>query len=186
MDENLKKHPICIRLADIGSKGWNRQVQWDLLARRALENFFNLLELKELVADIKVVKSAKNSDVFLLKGNYKASFVQECVICMGPVSGHLEEGISAKFVPDIIELNREDIFTHLDDDHPETYFNEMLEVGKLVQDQLSLAIAPYPRHEQPRCAPVGVSASSTRFSSRSMPFADLGKLLNKNKKKSSE
>ena len=186
MYESLKTHPICISSANIGIKGWNRKLQWDSLARRTVANFLDLLELNELVADVKVVKSTKNPDVFILTGSYKASFVQECVICMGPVIGNLKEDISAKFVPDILELNREDIFTHMDDDHPETYSDEMLEVGKLVQDQLSLAIGLYPRHEQPRCAPSGVSASYAELGSKNMPFAELSKLLNKKRKKSSE
>ncbi|GIS65815.1 MAG: hypothetical protein CM1200mP4_1630 [Rhodospirillaceae bacterium] len=63
---------------------------------------------------------------------------------MGLISSSLKENVGAKFVPTDLQVNREDIFTYLDEDHPEIYSDGVLEVGKLVQDQLSLSIRPIP------------------------------------------
>ena len=93
-----------------------------------------------MVADVNVLRSSRDADAFILKGSFKASFVQECVVCMGPISGSLQEAVGAKFVPTGLQVNREDIFTHLDEDDPEVYSGDLLEIGKLVQDQLSLSI----------------------------------------------
>ena len=182
MGEDLVAKSFCISIVEIGSKGWKRELQWDSVARRTLADFLNLVELTELVADVNVLKSSRDANVFILKGNIKASFVQECVVCMGPLSGSLREAMGAKFVPSGLQVNREDIFTPLDEDHPEIYWDGMLEVGKLVQDQLSLSVGSYPKHEQNQCGRVVVGGAYSEVSSKSSPFADLSKLLNKKKK----
>ena len=173
---------ICIKISAIGSDGWKRKIQWDSRARRTIADFLGLTELNELVADIEIAKSRSVPNVFILKGNFEASFVQECVICMGLVGGGLKEDILAKFVPIGLELKKEDIFTYLDEDHPETYSDDMLEIGKLVQDQLSLAVPAYPRHSQSSCVSLVEAGGYVGKSSKNSPFAGLGKLLNKNNK----
>ena len=183
MDENLKMKSICIELAEIGNEGCKRKIQWDLRARRTLADFLDLVKLSKLEADVNIVKTSGDPKIFVLKGDFRASFVQECVVCMGPISVSLKENVSAKFVPTRRELNREDIFTHLDEDDPEVYSGDLLEIGKLVQDQLSLSIETYPRHKRSECAPLGGGANSTGVSSRNLPFAGLRKLLNRSKKK---
>ena len=182
MAKDMVARPVCISIVEIGSKGWERKLQWDSISRRRLADFLNLVELTELVANVKVLKSSKDANAFILSGEFKASFVQECVICMGAISGSLEEDVGAKFVPVGFQVNREDIFTHLDEDHPEIYSDGMLEVGKLVQDQLSLSLAPYPKHEQDECGELGVGDACSWVNSKNTPFADLSNLLNRKKK----
>jgi uncharacterized metal-binding protein YceD (DUF177 family) len=171
---------------EIGSKGWTGELHWDPIARRRLTDFLDLVELTELVADVNVLKSSRDANVFILKGSFKASFVQECVVCLGPISGSLKEAVGAKFVPTGLQINREDIFTPLDEDHPEIYMDGMLEVGKLVEDQLSLSLAPYPKHEQDQCGRVVVGGTYSEVSSKSSPFSDLPKLLNEKRKNTIE
>ena len=182
MGKELVAKPFCISIVEIGSKGWKRELHWDSIAKRRLADFLNLVELTELAADVNVLKSSRDADVFILKGSFKASFVQECAVCMGPISGSLEETVGAKFVPTGLQVNREDIFTPLDEDHPEIYTDGMLEVGKLVQDQLSLSVSSYPKHGQGQCGQVVVGGTYSEVSSKSSPFADLSKLLNEKKK----
>ena len=182
MGEELVAEPFCISIVEIGSKGWKRELRWNSIARRTLADFLNLAELTELVADVNVLKSSRDASVFILKGNFKASFVQECVVCMGSISSSLTEDVGAKFVPTGLQINREDIFTYLDEDHPEIYSDGMLEVGKLVQDQLSLSVPSYPKHEQDQCGRVAVGGTYSELSSKNSPFADLSKLLNEKKK----
>ena len=186
MGEDLVAKSFCISIVEIGSKGWNRELHWDSFARRRLAGLLNLVELTELVAYVSLLKSSRDANVFILKGSFKASFVQECVVCMGPLSGSLNEAVGAKFVPTGLQVNREDIFTPLDEDHPEIYADGMLEVGKLGQDQLSLSVSSYPKHGQDQCGGVVVGGTYSEVSSKSSPFADLSKLLNEKKKSSIE
>lgn len=186
MGEELKIELICIKLHEIGNEGWKHKLQWGSSARRKLAAFFNLLELNELVADITVLKSVREQDVFILKGSFQASFVQECAICLGPLCSSVREDVVAKFVPSGLDVAKEDIFTYLDEDYPETYSGEILEVGKFIQDQLSLAIEPYPRHEESQCAALGAGANYAGVACQNLPFSNLGKLLDRNKKNTNE
>ena len=183
MGENLVAKSFCISIVEIGSKRWERELRWNSAARRTLAGFLNLAELTEVVAAVNVLKSSREASIFILTGNFKASFVQECVVCMGLIRSSLKENVGAKFVPTGRQVNREDIFTYLDEDHPEIYSDGMLEVGKLVQDQLSLSIAPYPKHEQGQCGRVAAGGTYSELSSKNSPFADLSKLLKEKKKK---
>ena len=183
MGENLVATSFCISIVEIGSKRWERELRWNSAARRTLAGFLNLAELTELVADVNVLKSSRDASVFILKGKFKASFVQECVVCMGLISSSLKENVGAKFVPTVRQVNREDIFTYLDEYHPDIYSDGMLEVGKLVQNQLSLSVASYPKHEQGQCGRVAAGGTYSELSSKNSPFSDLSKLLKEKKKK---
>ena len=139
---------ISIEWSEIG----NDKCEWTFALgareRDALAKSLGLSELRKLLVDVDVRRDAPGDPIFNLEGILQASVVQECVLCLGFVTTAIREGFSAKFAPEVQSWLKEDVFIHTDPDHPEVYSGALLEIGKLVQDQLSLAIEPYPRHDQ--------------------------------------
>ena len=100
------------------------------------------------IVEVEITRDTPGNLIFNLEGILQASVVQECVLCLGFVTTNIRESLSARFAPQDQSRLKEDEFMHTDPDHPEVYSGALLEIGKLVQDQLSLAIEPYPRHNQ--------------------------------------
>ena len=176
---------ISIAWSEIGNDKCKRTFVLDACERDALAGIVGLLELKKMVVEVEVRRGVSGKSPFNLEGFLQASVVQECVVCLGLVTTNIREGFSAIFAPEAHSPMKEDVFIHTDPDYPETYSGALLEVGKLVQDQLSLAIEPYPRHEQSgqgkRCdlkRHVGDEPSGPNL----RPFANLDNLLNMGEK----
>lgn len=171
---------ISIEWSEIGNDKRERTFALGAHERDALARIFGLLELRELVVEVEVRRDAPGSPIFNLEGTLQALVVQECVLCLGFVTTNIREALSAKFVPEIESWMKEDVFIHTDPDQPETYSGPLLEIGKFVQDQLSLAIEPYPRHarsEQGKQCGLKGHVGNKPVGPNRRPFANLYNLL---------
>lgn len=176
---------IEVECSEIGTGECRRTFVLTTHERDALARNIGLVKLTSLVVEIGLKRDPGQEPVFILEGYFMASVMQECAVCLGVISVDIREDLYSQFVPEASLNVKEDIFTHSDPDHPETYSNDCLDLGKLVQDQLSLAIEPYPRHEQDskdhQCIMI-VDETNASVGLGSSPFRNLGNLLNKKKK----
>ena len=176
---------ISIDWLEIGNDQCERTFVVNARERDALAGSFGLLELSKLVVEVEVRRGGPDNPIFNLEGILQASVVQECVLCLGFVTTNIREDLSAKFIPEARIRMKKDVFNHTDPDHPEIYSGSLLEIGKLVQDQLSLAIEPYPRHDQfgegKRCG-LKRHVENEPMRPNHRPFANLDNLLNMGEK----
>ena len=175
---------MVVECSEIGIAKYKRTFVVASAARKTLAGNLTLNKLTSLIVEIELQRDPARSELFELKGGVSASILQDCVVCLAPVRVDIREDLYAQFMPEALLNIKEDIFTHEDPDHPETYSNDLLELGKLVQDQLSVAIDPYPRHEQACGDGQHIMVEGDGDSSEGLgwfPFRNLGKLLNKKK-----
>ena len=79
-------------------------------------------------------------------GRLTADVVQSCVVTMAPVAGDIDEKIEEVFAPEGYEPGAQEE----DDDQPESFDGQEIDVGELAAQLLSLSLDPYPRAPDPR------------------------------------
>lgn len=131
-----------VKLNDIGAGESNVHLSADLDARTGLARRFDLASLDLLEADIALSRSAKG---VLAVGRFRADLVQSCVATGEPVSAHLDEPITIRFIPEPITAADAEI--ELDADECDTMFYDGLgvDLGEAVAQTLGLSLDPYPR-----------------------------------------
>ena len=152
-----------VDLADLPEGGRTYDLSAKEDERMALAARFDLLSISRLEARLRVIWRGRALHV---DGNLRADVVQSCVVTLAPVGSHLKERL---------EL----VFTHekpgetvgLDDAEPLT--GDVLDIGELVAEELSLALDPYPRLPD---AESDRPESSGRDLPRESPFDVLAKL----------
>ncbi len=87
-----------------------------------------------------------------VEGKVQADIVQECIVTLEPLPGHIAESVSSVFLPEDSKLGREgfgqggEILIEVDGpDSPETFSGDSIDVGALAEEFFALAIDPYPR-----------------------------------------
>jgi hypothetical protein len=120
--------------------------------RTALAREHGLLEVKKFQADL--VVSPWKRDGVSVSGRVEGDIVQECVVTLDPVDAHVEEDVSAVFIPEGSNLGRLDVLSAgemiLDPegpDAPESFSGTHIDVGALAEQFFALGIDPYPRKE---------------------------------------
>jgi hypothetical protein len=120
--------------------------------RAALAREHGLLDVKKVHADL--VVSPWKRDGVSVSGHVEGDIVQECVVTLDPVDAHIEEAVSAVFIPEGSNLSRYDQFSAgemiLDPegpDAPESFSGTQIDVGALAEQFFALGIDPYPRKE---------------------------------------
>ena len=85
-----------------------------------------------------------------LEGQVQAEVVQACVVTLEPVAAQIDEAVDLRFLP-VDEGAPEDArdidwaFDAAAEDEPDRFEGDMVDVGALVVEILSLALDPYPR-----------------------------------------
>lgn len=125
-------------------------------ARAALAERFGLIELVSFSAEA-TLRRRRDTGWIELKGTLKAAVVQECVVTLEPVSAEIEEEIDELF-DDSREVDGFEVELDPVADEPEPLEGEVLDVGEVIAQILSLSLDPYPR--APGVAPVDESDSS--------------------------
>jgi len=138
--------------------------------RNALAARYSLLSLESLEAQLTV-----RSDVageIIVEGHLQAEVVRECVVTLEPVAeavaAPFEQRYTLRSVDPVadLEMGPDDI------EPPEPVIGDIIDLGELVAQYLSLSLNPYPR------AP-GADAQSDQYradAQRDGPFAVLAKL----------
>ncbi|WPZ33265.1 DUF177 domain-containing protein [Thalassobaculum sp. OXR-137] len=119
--------------------------------RAVLARRFGLIELTAFSAEA-TLRRRRDTGWIELKGRLKASVVQECVVTLEPVPAEVEEEIDELF-DDSREVDGFEVELDPVAEDPEPLEGEVLDVGEVIAQILSLALDPYPR--APGVPPVG-------------------------------
>jgi uncharacterized metal-binding protein YceD (DUF177 family) len=110
-------------------------------------------------------------------GRLKAQTVQPCVITFVPVIQQIEEPIDRVFLPssDVPKTatSHPEVFVDLDDDVPDHFEGNEVDLSELIIETLALALDPYPRAEGASLDQLGVKLEDDEVS----PFAGLKSLI---------
>lgn len=152
-----------VRLDRVPSRGMDIDVQASEAERAALARRFELLELPALQADVRVQPGL--GGVWTVSGRLRAEVVQACVVSLEPVAQSIDEAFEVRFAAGARAE------AGADPDAPEPLEGDIIDVGAVVADHLSLALDPFPRaagvEYQPEAEPVEVKPN---------PFAALEQL----------
>ena len=150
-----------VDLADLPNGGSVYDLSAGEDERAALAARFDLVSMSRLEARLRVVW---RGDALRVDGDLRADVVQSCVVTLSPIESRLEERLELAFTRE-----RPGETVGLDDAEPLT--GDVLDIGELVAEELSLALDPYPRlpgAERPE--------SADREVPRESPFDVLAKL----------
>jgi uncharacterized metal-binding protein YceD (DUF177 family) len=114
--------------------------------RAALAKRFGFLGLPAFSARVTVDRRAGGQ--VIVEGRLRGKIVQACILSLDPVTQELDETFRIVFRQDLTEeLDPEsgEAVLSAQADAPEPLSGNMLDVGEIVAEQLSLAAEPYPR-----------------------------------------
>ncbi len=139
-------------LLHLPQKGMPVTIEANDAQRAALAHDHDLLDVRKFRAEL-VVANWKRDGVSV-SGRVMGDIVQACVATLEPIEAHVEETVSAVFVPETSNLARLDPATGgemlLDaegPDSPEIFAGTTIDVGALAEEIFALGIDPYPRKE---------------------------------------
>lgn len=120
--------------------------------RTALAAFLGILTVDALTAELTVAPWRR--DGVSVKGAMSATVRQASVVTLEPVEERIDQPLDLVFLPEHSRLARidprEDGEIHLDpegDDIPETFSGDRIDLGAALEEQLALALEPYPRED---------------------------------------
>ena len=137
---------------------------------QALAKRFSIAEVESLHADILLRRCGRQ---MLAKTETTARVEQTCVISMRPLKLTVEDAYTRVFDPDVRPSGEFDETIDLDlhsDDPPEALVDDMIDLGEMVAEQLSLTLDPYPRAPGASIDPRYVEVEAPK---RDNPFAAL-------------
>jgi uncharacterized metal-binding protein YceD (DUF177 family) len=179
------------RMVDLDKMGASGSTALEVSAsdseRAALTKRFGFLGLPSFSARVTVDRRAGGQVVVV--GRLRGKIVQACILSLEPVTQELDETFRIVFRQNLTEeLDPESgeavLSAHAD--APEPLSGNMLDVGEIVAEQLSLAADPYPRRPgvkledvlpKPRQGERG--GRPPKSDQRRHPFADLAALRDK-------
>lgn len=112
----------------------------------ALAKRFGFLDLKGFTARVTV--DLQLGGQVVVEGRLRGMIVQACVLSLEPVTQELDDGFRIVFQKDLAEERDPEsgeAVLNAQADAPEPLTGNMLDVGEIVAEQLSLAAEPYPR-----------------------------------------
>jgi uncharacterized metal-binding protein YceD (DUF177 family) len=134
------------------STSWTRhEIEAGPEERAALATRFALISIERLSAEVKLRRDRAGTQV-AFAARLSAAVVQECVVTLEPVPAELDEEVEIRF-----DLSAEILAAELDidadDDSAEPMDGDVLDIGEVVAQHLSLALDPFPRHPSAPAAP---------------------------------
>ena len=182
-----KENSEIERIVDLDRMG-NNGTAVDIVAsdgeRAALTKRFGFLDLPAFSARVTVDRRIGGQIV--VEGRLRGKVVQACVLTLDPVTQELDDAFRLVFKKDLAderdpESGEAVLSAHADS--PEPLPGNLLDVGEIVAEQLSLAADPYPRRPGakledvlPRPRGGGRKGAPEQ---RRHPFADLAALRDK-------
>jgi uncharacterized metal-binding protein YceD (DUF177 family) len=126
----------------------------------------------------------------IVEGRLRGTIVQACILTLDPVTQELDDTFRIVFRQDLTEERDPEsgeALLNAQADAPEPLSGNMLDIGEIVAEQLSLAADPYPRRPGARLEDVlpkprkgGKSGRDTgKTEQRRHPFAGLAALRDK-------
>ncbi len=121
----------------------------------ALAKRFGFLSLQGFAARVTV--DLQPGDQVVVEGRLRGKIVQACVLSLEPVTQELDDTFRIVFQKDLAEERDPEsgeAVLNAQADAPEPLAGNMLDVGEIVAEQLSLAAEPYPRRPGVKLADV--------------------------------
>jgi hypothetical protein len=154
-----------VSVARLPKKGMPVVVEANERQRAALADIHGLVAVGALRAELTVSGWRRNG--VRVEGRVVADIVQSCVVTLDPVEAHIDEAVSATYLPEDSKLGRQgfgaggEILIDVDGpDSPETFSGDRIDVGALVEEHFGLAIDPYPRKAGAAIAPTSAGDAS--------------------------
>ena len=176
------------RVIDIDRMGASGSTAFDIAAsdseRAALVKRFGFLGLPAFAARVTVDRRPGGQVV--VEGRLRGKIVHACILTLDPVTQDLDETFRIVFKQDLTEERDPESGEALvspQADAPEPLSGNMLDVGEIVAEQLSLAADPYPRRPGAKLEDVlpkpRRDGRQGRQEQRRHPFAGLAALKDK-------
>ena len=156
-------------LARLGADRFRQQIAATEAERAALARRFCLVALDRLSASVSLARHGE--DMFLLRAEFDAEFVQSCVVTLDPVSGAVSEQFTLLFGPPDAEAAAAG--TVGDDVAFEPLVRDVIDIGEAVAQEFSLALPPFPR------SPHVDDGAEPPAPDESGPFAVLSRFLDR-------
>ncbi|SJZ52284.1 Uncharacterized ACR, COG1399 [Enhydrobacter aerosaccus] len=155
--------------------------------RAALVRRFGFLSLPAFSARVTVDRRA--GDLVVVEGRLRGKIVQACILSLEPVTQDLDETFRIVFKQGLAEERDPEsgeALVNAQADAPEPLAGNLLDIGEIVAEQLSLAADPYPRKAGLKLEDVLPKPRSNqrpgRGEQRRHPFAGLAALRDKPRK----
>jgi uncharacterized metal-binding protein YceD (DUF177 family) len=173
-----------VDLDKLGTNGTALEISAAESERDALAKRFGFLGLPAFSARVTVDRRPGGQVV--VEGRLKGRIVQACILSLDPVTQELDDAFRLVFAEDVAEERDPEsgeALLNSQGDAPEPLAGNMLDVGELVAEQLSLTADPYPRRPGIRLEdvlpkPKG-GARRAAPEQRRHPFAGLAALKDK-------
>ncbi len=110
--------------------------------RAALAARFDLVALDAFRAELRL-EPVRGGVVLRLTGTIQARVVQRCVVTLGPVEADVEAQLDIVMKPGDMLTGDIDY-----EEDVEPYWNDSLDIGEIVAEELAVALDPYPRAAQ--------------------------------------
>jgi len=150
--DDLSPVSFPVHVARLPKSGMHVAIEADAEQRKALAAAHGLQAVERFVASLDVTAWKKGG--VRVKGNMHASVVQECIVTLEPVTGSIDETVSATFLPEGSRLavpsysaEGEILLDPEGDDSPELFSGDTVDVGQLAEEFFALGIDPYPRKQ---------------------------------------
>jgi uncharacterized metal-binding protein YceD (DUF177 family) len=146
INKNKSEIERLVDLERMGPSGAALEIAPGDSERAALAKRFGFLGLPAFSARVTVDRRA--GDQIVVEGRLRGRIVQACVLTLDPVTQDLDETFRIVFKPDMAD-DRDpesgEAVLNSRADAPEPLMGNVLDVGEIVAEQLSLAADPYPR-----------------------------------------
>lgn len=123
--------------------GWPFTYEADEAERLAVAQRLDLVTLEHFDVTGRLLRGPRNS-IVIVQGEIQAQAVQSCVVTFEPVTASLQVPFERYFTSEPLPESDE-IIIGIDDEEPEPYDGEMLDLGEIATEELALALDPYPR-----------------------------------------
>jgi uncharacterized metal-binding protein YceD (DUF177 family) len=169
MSEPLPEFSRLVPLARLGTEPFRQEIAATAAECEALARRFELSSLDRLIAMVELTR--ERGGTILLRAEFTAEFVQECIVTLEPVAGSLGETFTLRYGPPEAEP---DEMIASDDEEPafQPLDGEAIDVGEAVAQEFSLALSPFPRR-----ADATVESGVGETAATESPFAALGGLI---------
>lgn len=168
-----------VPLHEVKEDGLQLTFEASAAERAALARRFELLDLVDMQARLRLSPTAEGG--LLLNGHVDARLIQACVISGEPVKSSIASDFSVRYISPVngMESLESEEFDVLEEDM-EPLPSDVIDVGEVVAQYLSLALDPYPRKPGAEVGVVELTPDGpVPGTERANPFAALRKLQDK-------
>ncbi|MEM8936735.1 MAG: hypothetical protein AAGC77_10050 [Pseudomonadota bacterium] len=129
-----------VALGDFPAAGERLNLEADEGQRAALAKRFDVIRINILSGAMSISATQKRIDI---TGRLEAQLIRRCVVTLDEMVERIDEPLELAFVRDADLLDEDDETGA----GPELHQGAEIDVGELLAQQLSLAMAPFPREE---------------------------------------